>query len=387
MSTRDVSFLLLSSSVGRAHRRRLGLVAHALRKLGVRVVLSDLPDVTADPRGSVFAEFSPSLTNEIIDSEVALIDEVRPDVVVGDFRPTAAISARIRQTPYVSIINAAQSRAFDPAGVLMPSAGGLRRRIASGLTHRQLRAQKRQIAARFHTATDRAGLARFDTLDDLLAGDLTLLADLPDFVPLTGRPPKSLFVGPLVWEPPDTLDWLAERDPDRPLFYATAGHTGDPRLLDLTIDAFAGRPGADVIISLDDVTDFSGRELPSHIRVRDLVPGGAVLAQASGVIHAGGSGTMYQVMAHEVPAIVLPGTVDQEINATLIDAYGLGLALNVEKAGGEAVWAGFRRLSQERWRNEPLRQYGRRARECDGPTAAAMAILNFATTPIIRRQG
>jgi len=381
----DIAVLLLSSNVGRAHRRRLGLVAAALRERDAVVTESDLVDVTADPRENVFAHFTPDVIDRVVAAEIDLIDEVDPDVVVGDFRPTAALSARIRKKPFVSVINAVQSRTFDPTRVLMPSAEGFRQRIGAGLSNRLFRAQKRHIAQQFRAATDKYGLTRFATLDDVLAGDLSLLADVPDFVPLTGPPPHSQFVGPLVWQPDAVVDWLAERDHDRPLFYATTGHSGDPRIVNLIIDAFAGRSGADVIISVDDVVDPSDRELPSHVRVTNMVPGGTVLAQASGVVHAGGSGTMYQVMTHEVPAIVLPGTVDQRINATLVEARGLGLAMEVSDIDGEAIWAGFRQLSRTTWRNDALRSYGRLARSYDGPALAANAILDFVRSESLDR--
>src|SRR5439155_12609110 len=64
---------------------------------------------------------------------------------------------------------------------------------------------------------------------DLIEGDVTLLADLPAFMPVVPEtPPTYEYVGPVLWDadlpsPP----WLERLDPARPTIYFTMGSTGD----------------------------------------------------------------------------------------------------------------------------------------------------------------
>jgi UDP:flavonoid glycosyltransferase YjiC (YdhE family) len=41
-----------------------------------------------------------------VDSDLALIDREKPDVIVGDFRLSLSVSARLRSIPYISICDA-----------------------------------------------------------------------------------------------------------------------------------------------------------------------------------------------------------------------------------------------------------------------------------------
>jgi hypothetical protein len=82
--------------------------------------------------------------------ERAVIEATRPDVVVGDFRPTAAMTTRLEKVPYVSVVNGYMTSAFDPTDVLLPRKAARGKRVIASLVGRRLQAaQKRSLAEPF----------------------------------------------------------------------------------------------------------------------------------------------------------------------------------------------------------------------------------------------
>lgn len=50
--------------------------------------------------------FTAKVLEGYVEQELALMDQLRPDVVVGDFRLSLRISASLRRIPYVNVTNA-----------------------------------------------------------------------------------------------------------------------------------------------------------------------------------------------------------------------------------------------------------------------------------------
>ena len=134
---------MVASGVGTAHLARLLLIARVLREQGHEVTFaaggdgrlaSDdgfetvaLPEVSVtDFSENVYAAYTAELVERCVREERAVIEATRPDVVVADFRPTAAISTRIAQVPYVSVLNGYMTSAFHPTDVLLGPGTGPR---------------------------------------------------------------------------------------------------------------------------------------------------------------------------------------------------------------------------------------------------------------------
>jgi UDP:flavonoid glycosyltransferase YjiC (YdhE family) len=178
-----------------------------------------------------------------VEADIALLQRERPDVVIGDFRLSLSVSARLVGIPYFALCNAhwspwsAHSRFPLPditlTRVLGPALAEPIFRLAQPLAFR-LHAGPLNAVRRKH------GLSGFpDVRHAYTDGDLTLYADTPGLVPVRPDcPPNHHFIGPIIWSPSMPLpDWWTSM-PSGPLAYVTLGSTGR---VDLLPEVFRGR--------------------------------------------------------------------------------------------------------------------------------------------------
>ena len=165
----------------------------------------------------------------------ALLADVRPDVVVGDFRLSLSVSARLAGVPYATVTNvywstAARQRFPLPelpltrtlgvraAGLVFP----LARPVAFALHTRPLNRVRRE-----HGLPSLGPDLRRTYTD----ADRVLFADAPELSPPHTSAPGQEFLGPVLWEPAGTPPPL----PDDPLVYVTLGSSGRGRSLSASI--------------------------------------------------------------------------------------------------------------------------------------------------------
>ena len=387
--------LLIPSGIGLSHLIRLLLIARRL--LGhvseVGVAFSDervletndhfkfflVPEVkVTDFSSNVFAEYTQTFVEQCVEEELKAIKAFQPDAIVGDFRPSAAISARVAGVPYISVVNAYMTDYFDPVDVMIPKEKSAARHAIASIAGKAIQAvQKRALASPFRAAAKKFGLKDLVSLYDFLKGDLTLIADLPQFCPLENLPSSYRYIGPLIWEGNSVPAprYLENRDPSRPLIYATTGNTGEEKLVDLVVESFKEKP-CDVVITTGEYIHPRNITGFPNIHIEKFIPGSMVLKHATVAIHCGGNGTTYQVISHGVPAVVLPFNNDQKINAWLIKRNGLGLPLSTEITGNQLRLAAKTVIEDSKIR-EKLSEFQKLLANVDGAESATNEISSF----------
>ncbi len=277
-----------------------------------------------------------------VEDDLELLDEIQPDLVVGDFRLSLAVSAALRKCPYAAVTNAHWSpysawRSFPLPQ--HPAARLLGVEPASLLFSLIQPLVFRLHAIAFNRLRRRHGLPPLGNLQHAYThGDYTLYADTPGLVPTTGLPDNHIYLGPLIWSPPLPLpDWWSELPGDRPLLYLTLGSSGRVDLLPQLVAVLAGMPVSTVIAT-------AGREVvepvPGRVWVADYLPGLAVARQASLVICNGGSATVYQALAEGVPVLGIASNMDQHLTMRAVEECGAGILIRAEKTKPD----GFRRM-------------------------------------------
>jgi UDP:flavonoid glycosyltransferase YjiC (YdhE family) len=165
------------------------------------------------------------------------------------------------------------------------------------------------------------------------------------------------------------------------LIYVTTGNTGDRHLVDLALKAFADDDSLAVVITTGAYLDLSHVITPPHIRLERFVPGSTVLQRAAVAVHCGGNGTTYQVIGHGRPAVVIPFTNDQRVNAALVMHHGLGLALDPKRTRP----ANFSAAITKAWHDVKIRarleHFQLLVTEADGPGLAATEIEKLGYGP------
>lgn len=280
------------------------------------------------------------------------IADFEPDVVVGDFRLSLSVSARLAGVPYISISNAywspyASTRTEIPAHWstrLLGSrfAGALFGPIAPLILGLHASPMWR-LRARHGMPSLGLDLRRVFT-----DGDVTVFADVPDLVPGAdgGQPQRYTYIGAIPWSPDADLpqEILALADVQR-LVYVSLGSSGNPALLDSIAQAVVD-VGCVPIIATGRASD-SRRQLAGDGVALPFLPGATMARLACAVVCNGGSPSTQQALAEGRPVLGIPENLDQLLNMQFVVRWGSGLALRADQVDRRRVASDLKRLLQE----------------------------------------
>jgi len=274
-----------------------------------------------------------------VEQDLQLLRQVQPDVVVGDFRLSLSVSARLAGVPYISLINAYWSPFVDQKYIVpsLPLTRLLPIPLANALFN-----LVRPLAFALHTmplnkVRRQHGLASlgWDLNRIYSDADYTLYADVPDLFPPHDLPPSHAFIGPVLWSPPLPVpDWWDQLPAERPLVYVTVGSSGHGALLPAVLQALAGLP---VTVLAATVGMVRLEDVPDNARIAEFLPGEEAARRSALVICNGGSPTSHQALAAGVPVVGIAGNLDQFLNMQGIVAAGAGALLRADRFNGAAL--------------------------------------------------
>jgi UDP:flavonoid glycosyltransferase YjiC (YdhE family) len=363
MSGDRLRVLLMAEAVTLAHVARPIALARALDPARYEVMLAcDLryaafasagPWQRADLHSIASAQFNQALARgapvydlatleAYVAEDRALLEAFKPDLVVGDFRLSLSVSARLARVPYLTIANAYWSphyRGGFPLPVL-PMTRFLPLPVASALF-----ATFRPIAFAMHCRPinqlrARHGLPSLghDLRRVYTDADHHLVPDLAALYPLDDPSGQHSFIGPLMWSPEvDLPPWWGEAVPEQhATVYVTLGSSGPAALLNLVLQALDGLP-------VRVLASTAGAPLPerppANARLAAYLPGDAAAARARLVVCNGGSLAVQQALAAGVPVLGLASNMDQFLNMAPITAAGAGLTLRADRISVAAIRA------------------------------------------------
>jgi MGT family glycosyltransferase len=285
-------------------------------------------------------------------------------------------SARVHRVPYIAITNAAWTRYYaDP---IEPPAGHFSTRILGERLCRSVFPRIKDALTWYYSLgyaglRKRYGLEPLRSLYDLIEGDITLLADIPEFMATTPDLPASYrYVGPILWDanlPPPS--WLARLDRRRPTLYFTMGSTGDARFFNEAIRVF-GETEYQVLITTGGLADLGA--VPSNIFVEQYANGESLMEVADAVVSHGGNGTVYQALSRGVPIIGFPSIFDQEINMQRVTALGAGVRMWRSQYDALSLKRTVDSVLADPSYRQSCQRLARRIAYFDGPRRAAVHI-------------
>lgn len=269
-----------------------------------------------------------------IAAELQLYEKIRPDLVLLDNRPTAHTSAEkaglktaavlnvhmsnYRQIPFFSFTQLAKSKHL--AGLAL--ADRLENKIEYWLYDYLVMGNLNRIRRRL-------GLRKIYAYEHE-EGNIALLADIPEFNPVTRLPLHARYIGPLTWRntlpAPTCLDKL---NPDQPTIYFSLGSEGLDELVahlgELT------RQGIQIVVAMG-ATDISAQtQPPDGVFLEQYVNTEILLPHCDLVCCHGGNGTLYQALWHGLPSVVVATHAEQHYGGKRIQQLGLGRALSLKK--------------------------------------------------------
>jgi UDP:flavonoid glycosyltransferase YjiC (YdhE family) len=315
--------------------------------------------------------------------DLTLLDEVRPDLVVGDLRWSLAVAAPLRQIPYAALINAYWSPHAVRAGFPLPD-HPIVRLLGARLAARYFPQALPRVFAHFAAPLNRLrrqhGLPEIGSLPQVLCfGDLTLHPDPVALVPTAGAPPQHRHLGPVLWSPAvERPDWWARLDPGRPTVYVTLGSSGRSELLPLVIQAVA-ELGAQLLVSTAGRSSSTlGPSLPPGVHVAPYLPGDQAARRADVVISNGGSTTSYQALAAGRPVVGLASNLDQYLAMQAITAAGAGVLVRAAGARKDQVKAAVKHALEEGALHRAAATVAADFAHSDAPAAFAQAVEDLA---------
>lgn len=279
---------------------------------------------------------------DYVREDLALIDEIKPDVIVGDFRLSLSVSARLRGVPYLAIASAywsAYSARKDFPLPVLPMT-----RFMPIAAARFLFAMGRRVAFAYHTLPlnrvrreyDLPSLGR-DLRHIYTDADYVLFADVPDLFPTIALPSTHRYLGPILWSPPvPKPPWWDALPQQRPIVYVTLGSSGVVKLLPVLLEALSTLQ-VSVIVATAGVSLVN--TYPDHVYTADYLPGLEAAARADLVICNGGSPTSQQALAASVPVLGIAGNMDQFLNMDAVVKSGAGVLMRADRASVAAIRA------------------------------------------------
>lgn len=299
--------------------------------VGPREVVIEL----ARKAGLVRYSWWSGFVNDAIQSDLECIERTRPDLVVGDLHWSLKPACQMTKTPYISITNAHWTKYYGCKVRALEdhfTTNLLGRRLGSVLLNRL----KKYILFywalpfRIHGKKNNIQTKQTTSIYDIIEGDLTFLADIPEYGVTRGLPGTVKYVGPILWEPdlPDP-PWISSLDPDRPAFYCTMGSTGSSNFFEDTVKAF-GDSRYQVMITSGGLPLEADR-FPKNYHITDFAPGRRLMEVSDLAVSHGGNGTVYQALLSGTPILGVPFHVDQELNLQRVEDLRFGRMLSPKR--------------------------------------------------------
>jgi UDP:flavonoid glycosyltransferase YjiC (YdhE family) len=282
----------------------------------------------------------------------AIIRKMNPHLVIGDMRPSLAISAALAHVPSVNLTSGYWSPFATFKPTIIPELGKITRilppRYFGGLYRVLEPGAIKNLVKPTNQIREKYGLPPLPPDLGMLytAGDYALYADIPEFVPTANLPPEHCFVGICPWNPPTQKpEWWDRMTSDpKPKVFVALGSSGPLRALPNLLNALGKLPVSVILAT-------SGRPMPasaSAAYTTDLLPLAETAEFSALVVSHGGSPSVYPALAAGTPILGIPSNGDQHLCTALMESHGAGLGVRVEEASEARLAAALGRLLNEK---------------------------------------
>lgn len=295
-----------------------------LNNLGIKYHL--LPDIQEMDRGGFpsFKWFSNVETIEkCITEEVALINEIKPDRVIGVFRFTLYASSQITKVPFDSLI----------CGCMIPDSdevlGYNGNEAGIGLQKKYLDNFFGFAGIKASRAMTKFGLAKIEDIRITLKGEQTFLWDFPEFMPIP-KQTDLIHVGPICLEhwpyDPYNLDnVINSKHPIAVVSFGTCITNCDivNRLVKILLDM-----DFKVIVAAGGQREmYNIKQSDSRVIFLMYAPLNIILPYASLLVTHGGQMTIFEALKTMTPVLVMPLQPEQAHNGVCLERIGCGSRL------------------------------------------------------------
>lgn len=269
--------------------------------------------------------FSVEVLDEYIRTDLKIIREFQPDIVVGDSRFSLIVSSRLADVPFVTIVDAHWSPWVDTK--FEPADSPVSRLIGVPLSDLIFQFVH-PVAFAIHTIPINTVLRKYrlpeiapDIRSYFSHGDYTAYPNDAGLYRLRKPlPPEHAFIGPLLWSAQvPKPSWWDGLPPEKPVVYVSLGSTGEPKLLHAVFRVLGELP-----ISVIAATAARGNpaQLPGNVFLAEFIPGMEAARRSRFVVCNGGAMSGQQALSAGVPFLGLISNMDQMLYSRAVQQAG-----------------------------------------------------------------
>jgi UDP:flavonoid glycosyltransferase YjiC (YdhE family) len=351
----------------------------ALTRMEPRLTKEKIEHIAKVDRGEKFAPaFSDSEMIARVENELACLKALKPVAVVTGSYVTIPLTCRILQTPLVWVIQSTWLPDFfrHGAGMTDHVRPAPLKSIADWLILRFINFWVRYgFLNPVNRAAKHFGAPGYDSIFEFWRGDITLVAEPPEFSEAT-LPPDHYYIGPLV--PQDEFSMppaLAAIPRDRPLIYFAMGSSGTPEIVAKIVESFEGKPYRVIAPVKLQLARVPGVRAPANVIVTDWVPAVQVNRMADIAVIHGGIGTVMTAALAGKPVVGVGMQIEQVANLACLERLGFAMRVRKSKDPSRQVQAAIEQLLRDPRAKDKAAAFAKVIELWDGPKLAADSLV------------
>jgi len=263
--------------------------------------------------------WTPKLVNHRFKQLSKIIEEFKPDLLIGDTHFLTYSCGRKFDIPVIQITRLAG---------YPPNPEFFWWKENSSLFKRPLALEP------FLPLLDNLGLSDIHKAEDLLQGEKYLLPAIPEIEPIKNVDENAIYCGPLaeVETHNQNIPFFKEESTFPKIYISIGGGAGrsqETKFFDSILSIF-NKQEFNVLVSTGNrvkAEKFKGKSVNVHFE--NWVHGPSAIEQSDLVIYHGGYGTTMEVLSHAKPAIVIPSHSEQEGNGRRLEALNIGKVVHL----------------------------------------------------------
>jgi UDP:flavonoid glycosyltransferase YjiC (YdhE family) len=351
----------------------------AMTRMEPRLTQEKIEFIAKVDRGEKFAPaFTDAEMIQRVENEVAVLQRLNPVAVVTGSYPSIPVTCRVLKVPLVWVVQSTWFPEFFEHG--------------AGMTDRIRPAPVKAVADLlvfafinfwirygFLNTINRTarhfGVAGYGSIFEFWCGDVTLVAEPPDFTRIK-LPPNHYFIGPLIPQDEFTLpDELADIPKDKPLIYFAMGSSGTPEIVAKVIESFTGKPYQVIAPVKFQLAQVRGVRVPNNVLVTDWVPALQVNKMADLTVIHGGIGTVMTAALAGKPVVGVGMQVEQVANLAALERLGFAIRVSKSKDPSAKIQVAIERLLHDDAAKTKAAAFARIVAQWDGPNIAAEMLV------------
>ena len=313
-----------------------------------------------------------------IENEIKYFKENKPACVLTGWCQSVMISTRAAGVPFINVLHSTSVTEYYQAGLqTWPDRSNffflrwffseeqLNRKISNLVLKLKLPVKPFNILAKKY------GLKPFNNFIEVLEGDYTLLADIPEWVGFPKIRPNLHYIGPLPLRlnaeiPPQITDIPT----DKPIVYFAMGSSGNPELIANIIEGFRDKPYR-VIAPVETHIKDLNLDIPPNVIVTGFLPAHKVNPMADiSVIH-GGQNTVMNACLSKTPIVGVGMHPEQQANLDACVRKGFAIRLNKKTVTASKVLNAIDKLLKDVKAKEKVKKFQEKLAQWNGPENAA----------------